>query len=89
MGEGVRHHPARRLALQRVIADRGRRGQGCVDIAGFEEARTFLLLAIDPDAGQAIRLQLDLDLQRVGLGLLPACCCNRCTRGRMPSRFWI
>ena len=36
---------------------------------GFEEARTLLLLAVDPDAGQAIRLQLDLDLQRVGFRL--------------------
>src|SRR5262249_30706313 len=34
-----------------------------------DEARTLLLLAIDPDAGQAVRLQLDLDLQRVGVRL--------------------
>ena len=69
MGEAVGHHPARRLPLQRIVADRGCRRQCRVDIAGFEEARTLLLLAVDPDAGQAIRLQLDLDLQRVGFRL--------------------
>ena len=69
VGEGIRHHPARRLPLQRIVADRGRRRQRRIDVAGFEEARTLLLLAVDPDAGQAIRLQLDLDLQRIGFRL--------------------
>src|SRR4051812_16753934 len=39
VGETVGHHPARRLALQRVVADCGRRLQRSVDIAGLEEAR--------------------------------------------------
>src|SRR4029077_18023764 len=69
VGEGVRHHPARRLPLQRVVADRGSRSQRGVDIAGFEEARPLLLLAVDPDAGKAIRLQFDPDLPRVRLRL--------------------
>ncbi len=69
MGETVGHHPARRLTLQRVVADRGRRRQRGVDVAGFEEARPLLRLAIDPDAGETIGLQLDLDLQRIGFGL--------------------
>src|SRR5215217_3761667 len=69
VGKTVGHHPARRLPLQRIVADCGCRLQRRVDIAGLEEARTFLFLAVDPDAGQAIRLQLDLDLQRVGFRL--------------------
>src|SRR5205085_9895495 len=59
----------RRLALQRIVADRSRRGQCRFDVARLDEARTFLFLAVDPDAGQAIGLQLDLDLQRVGFRL--------------------
>src|SRR6201986_1441337 len=60
VGEGIRHPPARRLPVQRIVADRGRRGQRRVDIARFQEARTLLLFAVDPDTGQAVRLQLDL-----------------------------
>src|SRR5665213_925400 len=66
MGEGIRHYPPRRLPLQRVVTDRGRGLQRAVDIAGLEETRALLLLVIDPDTGQAIGLQLDLHLQRVG-----------------------
>src|SRR5579872_5234498 len=55
VGKGIRHHAAGRLPLQRVVADRGRRRQRRVDVAGFEEARTLLLLAVGPDARQAIR----------------------------------
>jgi hypothetical protein len=62
MREGIRHHAACSLPLQRVVADRRRGGQRRIDVAGFEEARTLLLLAIDPDAGQAISLQLDSHL---------------------------
>src|SRR3954447_24055195 len=69
VGETVGHHPARRLPLQRIVADRGCRPQCRIDIAGLDEARTLLLFAIDPDAGKTIRLQLDLDLQRVGFRL--------------------
>src|SRR6185312_4219332 len=69
VGETVRHHPARRLPLQRVVADGGRRPQCRIDIAGLDEAGTLLLFAVDPDARKTIRLQLDLDLQRVGLSL--------------------
>src|ERR1700733_8557033 len=69
MREGIRHHPSGRLPLQRVVADRRGRCQRGIDVARFQEARTFLLLAVDPDARQAIRLQLDLHLQRVGFRL--------------------
>src|SRR6185312_10223900 len=67
--ERIRHHPPGGLPLQRIVADRGGGRQRGVDVARFEETRTLLLLAVDPDARQAVRLQLDLDLQRVGLGL--------------------
>src|SRR5436190_20500128 len=51
MGEAVGHHPARCLALQRVVADRGCGSQRRVDVARLEEARPLLLFAIHPDAG--------------------------------------
>src|SRR5579871_966741 len=69
MREGVRHNAACRLALQGVIADGGGRGQRRIDVPRLEEVRSFLLLAVDPDAGQTIRLQLDPHLERVRLGL--------------------
>src|SRR6202011_6146970 len=34
-----------------------------------KESRTLLLLAVDPDARQTIRLQLDFHLQRIGFRL--------------------
>src|ERR1700738_400599 len=49
MGEGIRHHPPRGLALQRIVADRGRRGQRRVDVARLQEIRALLLFAVDPD----------------------------------------
>src|SRR5450755_3985521 len=69
VGERIRHHPPGRLPLQRIVADRRCRGQRRIDVAGFEEARTFLLFAVDPDTRQAIRLQLDPHLQRIGFRL--------------------
>src|SRR6266851_735783 len=69
VGKRIRHHPPGRLPLQRIVADRRCRGQRCIDVAGFEEARALLLFAVDPDARQTIRLQLDPHLQRVGLRL--------------------
>src|SRR6266576_1393840 len=69
VGERIRHHPSRGLPLQRIVAD-GRCGvQRRVDVACLEEIRALLLLAVDPDARQAIRLQLDFHLQRVGVRL--------------------
>src|SRR4051812_18976850 len=69
VGEGIGHDAARRLALQRVVADRARRGECGVDVARLQEVRPLLRLAIDPDAGQAVGLQFDLHLQRIGLRL--------------------
>src|SRR5581483_5680704 len=67
--EGVRHHAARGLALQGVVADRRRGRQRRVDVAGLQEVRPLLRLAVDPDAGQAVGLQLHPHLQRIGFGL--------------------
>src|SRR6266446_7423752 len=69
VGERIRHHPSGGLPLQRVVADRGCRRQRRVDVTRFKEVRALLLLAVDPDARQAIRLQFDLHLQRVGFRL--------------------
>src|SRR3954470_652032 len=64
MGEALRHDIALRLLLQRVVADRLGGAQAGLDIAGLQQ----ILVIGRPDAGEAIRLQLHLDLQLVGLG---------------------
>src|SRR4051812_29826255 len=46
VGEGIGHDAAGGLALQRVVADRARRGQRGVDVACFQEVRTLLRLAV-------------------------------------------
>jgi len=75
-----------RFALQRVVADRRRGLQRGVDIARIEE--TLLTFGmVGPDAGEAVGLQLDADLQAVDAALSLDDCCACCTFGRMPSRF--
>src|SRR4051794_16018401 len=69
VGEGIGHDAAGGLALQRVVANRARRGERGVDIAGLQEVRPLLRLAIDPDTGQAVGLQFDLHLERIRLRL--------------------
>src|SRR5579872_267130 len=78
MREGIRNHASGGLTLQRVVADLGCGPQGAVDVAGFDEARAFFLLAVDPDAGETIRLQLNPDLQGVGGGLAAGRLLLRC-----------
>src|SRR4051812_10269218 len=68
VGEALRHHGALRLPLQRVVADR-RGGLQCrIDVARIEEALLRLGM-IRPNAGEAVRLKLDADLQPVRLRL--------------------
>src|SRR4051794_10902189 len=69
VGEGIGHDAACGLALQRVVADRARRGECGVDVARLQEVRPLLRLAIDPDTGQAVGLQFDLHLERIRLRL--------------------
>ena len=69
MGERIRHHPpvAWRCSVSSPIAE------AVVSAASISPASRkpgrFFFFAVDPDTGQAIRLQFDLDLQRVGFGL--------------------
>ncbi len=67
MREGVRRHVAAGLLLQPVIADGGRGGERFVDVALLEDV-TAAIGVIRPDAGIAVRLQLDSHRQRVGIG---------------------
>src|SRR3954447_7613399 len=69
MRKRVRHHATSGLPLQRVITNRRCGCQRRIDIASFQKTRPLLCFAIDPDPRQAVRLQLDLDLQRVSLSL--------------------
>ncbi len=73
VGERVRYHVALRPALQRVVADRRGGAQRSLDVARVNERRLALraqgrVLAVSPDAGEAVGLQLDLDLDLVGVG---------------------
>ena len=72
-----RHHASGRLKLQRVVADRGCRLERRLDVAGFDQWRTALfhqpcILMVRPDAGEAIGLQFNLDLQAIGPDLVHA-----------------
>src|SRR5262245_43513721 len=55
--ERVRHDAALRLALQRIVADRGRRADRALHVTGLEPAK-LLLGAVGPHTGIAVRLQL-------------------------------
>ena len=68
MGERVRHHIALRLLLQPIVADRRGGAHRGLDVAGLDQL-PLLVGARRPDAGEAVGLQLDLDLQAVRLGL--------------------
>src|SRR4051812_14232070 len=65
MGEGIRHHAALRLALQRVVADGRRRLHRRVDVARLNEFGS-LFLQVCPNAAETIGLQLDAHLNAVG-----------------------
>src|SRR5882672_7815505 len=66
MGEAVRHYLALRTPLQRVVADCRGSPQRGLDITGLQQMPTLIGL-VRPDAGEAIGLQLDLDLDAVCL----------------------
>src|SRR5262245_291685 len=61
VGERVGNDVALRLPLQPVVADRRGGLERGFDVAGLDELPA-LLRAVGPDAGETIRLQLDLDL---------------------------
>src|SRR5262249_24602049 len=63
--QGVGHDVTLALSLQTIIADRGRRLQRTLHLAG-PAVFPLLLRTVGPGPGQAIGLQLDPDLQLVG-----------------------
>src|SRR5262245_2055529 len=72
MREAVRHHPALRAPLQRVVTDRRGGLQRGLDVAGLQQMPAFVRL-VRPHAGKAVGLQLDTDLDAVCLRGAPAC----------------
>src|SRR6266536_992906 len=68
VGERVGHDIALRLPLQAVVADRRRGLERRFDVALLDEFPA-LLRTIGPNPGETVGLQLDLDLQVVGLDL--------------------
>lgn len=69
MGEGIGHNVTLRLSLQSIIPDGGCRLQCGVHISWFNEV-PLCVASVSPDASKAIGLQLNADLQTVGLGLI-------------------
>src|SRR5437867_4780715 len=66
MCEAVRHHPALRAPLQRVVPDRGGGAQRGLDVARLQQMPALIGL-VRPHAGETIGLQLDPDLDPVCL----------------------
>src|SRR5215467_14034713 len=74
VGKAVGHDVALRSPLQRVVADRGGRAQGRLDVSGLDERGLALVperrvLAVRPHAGEAVGLQFDLHLNVIRRGL--------------------
>ena len=86
MGEAVRGHIAAGLALQPVVADGGGRVQPLLDIALLQDL-AGLVGAVGPDAGEAVRLELQPDGELVRLAFRPGGA-RASTLSEMPSRFW-
>src|SRR4051812_28552758 len=73
MSEAIRYGVALRALLQRIVANGSGGAQRGGHIARLNELRLALahqqvVLTLRPHAGEAIRLQLDSDLDRVGVG---------------------
>src|SRR5437867_5294046 len=64
MREAVRHHPALRAPLQRIVTDCGGGAQRGLDVTGLQQMPALIGL-VRPHAGEAIGLQLDTDLDSV------------------------
>jgi len=69
MGERIRHHVFLRSSLQSVISNGRCRPQCGLHIPAFNKL-PLLLGAIGPDAGKAVRLQLNSDLQAISFDLI-------------------
>src|SRR3546814_64420 len=70
VGEGVRRDIAAGPHLETVVADRARRVQRLLHVAGLQHPSRFRV--VRPDAGEAVRLQLLHHGKGVPLGLPPA-----------------
>src|SRR5262245_9271132 len=71
MGKSVGHHIALAPPLQSIIADRRCRLNRRLDIAGLNEP-PFLFGMMSPYSRKAVSLQLNADLQLIGIGLIHA-----------------
>ena len=66
MGEAVGHNPPLRPPLQRVVANRRGSPQRGLDITRLQQMPALIGL-VRPDAGEAIGLQLDANLDSICL----------------------
>src|SRR5262249_26692710 len=71
MGERVRDDVALGTALQTIVADGGCRLHRRLDVAWLDDT-PLLLCVVGPDAGKAVGLQLDPNLEVIGLRLIQA-----------------
>src|SRR5262245_12360538 len=67
VGERLRRHVALGLALEPVVTDGRRRGESLLEIAGLEDVARPIGM-VSPDAGEAVRLELLPNRERVRLG---------------------
>src|SRR4029079_5264330 len=71
MGEGIAHDVTLRLLLDLVVADRGSGLHCALDVTRLNDV-LHLLRVVCPHAGEAVGLQFDADLERIGLALVHA-----------------
>src|SRR5262245_1274827 len=84
MCEAIRHHPALRAPLQRVVTDRGGGAQRGLDVAGLQQMPALVGL-VRPHACEAIGLQLDPDLDAVCFRRAPTRCLLSVVRPRQDA----
>src|SRR5512147_2439376 len=68
VGEGFGNHVAAALLLQAVIADGAGRVERLLDVAFFQHLAAAIGV-VAPDPGEAVRLQFQLNRERIGLRL--------------------
>src|SRR5262245_11282441 len=69
VGKRVRYDVALAPTLQAIVANSGGGLHSCLDVARLDEPPLFLRV-VSPDSGQAVRLQLHVNLELIGLDLI-------------------
>jgi hypothetical protein len=87
VGEAFRNHPALGIALQRVVADRLGGAHALLDVAGLEDRAVLVASIGRPNAGVAVGLELDRDLDLVAFDPAGGAPAPGCASSSVPVRF--